>query len=188
MMAATIRAFRAFLAFLAFLTGALVFAGLTAALEAQAPDLSGTWKITREASKITAGAGLSGLGGNTGTPGTLYITQAANGVVTVGSDINESQARLYRPGGTTTIPAAQGVTLGLATRWDGRALVAEGGPGKPGGAGASNLRERFALSQDGRALTVTITTIAAAGELTSTLVYAKSHTEPPCHQWPTPCR
>lgn len=171
-----------------FCAGALVAAGLTATLEAQAPDLSGTWKITREASKITAGAGLSGLGGNTGTPGTLYITQAANGVVTVGSDINESQARLYRPGGTTAIAAVQGATLGLATRWEGRALVAEGGPGA---AAAPRLKERFALSPDGRSLTVTITTTtttAAAGEATSTLVYAKSQIEPPCQQWPTPCK
>ncbi len=175
-------------AFWASFTGALVAAGLTAALEAQAPDLSGTWKIAREASTITAGAGLSGLGGNTGTPGTLYITQAANGVVTVGSDINESQARLYRPGGTTAIAAVQGATLGLATRWEGRALVAEGGPGA---AAAPSLKERFALSPDGRSLTVTITTTtttAAAGEATSTLVYAKSQIEPPCQQWPTPCR
>ena len=171
--------------FWASFTGALVAAGLTAALEAQAPDLSGTWKITREASTITPGAGLSGLGGNTGTPGTLYITQAANGVVTVGSDINESQARLYRPGGTTTIPAAQGATLGLATRWEGRGLVAEGGPGA---AATPSLKERFALSPDDRSLTVTITTTAAAGEVTSTLVYAKAQTEPPCQNWPTPCR
>ena len=174
--------------FWASFTGALVAAGLTAALEAQAPDLSGTWKITREASTITAGAGLSGLGGNTGTPGTLYITQAANGVVTVGSDINESQARLYRPGGTTAIAAVQGAALGLATRWEGRALVAEGGPGKAGAAATPSLKERFALSPDGRSLTVTITTTAAAGEMTSTLVYAKSQVEPPCQQWPTPCR
>ena len=174
--------------FWASFTGALVAAGLTAALEAQAPDLSGTWKITREASTITAGAGLSGLGGNTGTPGTLYITQAANGVVTVGSDINERQARLYRPGGTTAIAAVQGAALGLATRWEGRALVAEGGPGA---AATPSLKERFALSPDGRSLTVTITTTttaAPAGELTSTLVYAKSQVEPPCQQWPTPCR
>ena len=163
----------------------LAAAGLTAALEAQAADLSGTWKIAREASTIAVGAGLSGLGGNTGTPGTLYITQAANGVVTVGSDINQSQARLYRPGGTTTIPAAKGTTLSLATRWEGRALVAEGGPGA---AAAPSLKERFALSPDGRSLTVTITTTAAAGEMTSTLVYARAQTEPPCQNWPTPCR
>lgn len=172
----------------AFCAAALMAAGLTAALEAQAPDLSGTWKITRETSTISAGAGLAGLGGNTGTPGTLYITHAANGVVTVGSDINESQARLYRPGGNTVIAAAQGATLSLATRWDGRALVAEGGPASAAAGASPSLKERFALSADGKLLTVTITTVAATGELTSSLVYAKAQTEPPCQQWPTPCK
>jgi len=167
------------------LAAVLVLAGLTAAPRAQSPDLSGTWKIARETSKISPGAGLVGLGGNTGTPGTLYITQAANGVVTVGSDINESQARLYRPGGTTTIAAAQGATLRLATRWDGRALVAEGGPAA---ATAPSLKERFVLSPDGKSLTVTVTAVAAAGEVTSSLVYTKAQAEPPCQQWPTPCK
>jgi hypothetical protein len=171
----------------AFCAAALAAAGLAATLQAQAPDLSGTWKISRETSKVSAGAGLIGLGGNTGTPGTLYITQAANGVLTVGSDINESQARLYRPGGNTVIAAAQGTTLSLATRWDGRALVAEGGPTSAAGAPPS-LKERFVLSADGKSLTVTVTAVAATGELTSSLVYAKAQTEPPCQQWPTPCK
>lgn len=166
------------------LAAILVLAGLTVAPRAQSPDLSGTWKIARETSKISPGAGLVGLGGNTGTPGTLYITQAANGVVTIGSDINESQARLYRPGGTTTIAAAQGATLRLATRWDGRALVAEGGPA----AAAPSLKERFVLSPDGKSLTVTVTAVAAAGEVTSSLVYTKAQAEPPCQHWPTPCK
>jgi hypothetical protein len=169
------------------LAAVLVVAGLTAAPRAQSADLSGTWKIARETSKISPGAGLVGLGGNTGTPGTLYITQAANGVVTVGSDINESQARLYRPGGTTTIAAAQGATLRLATRWDGRALVAEGGPAAAAAAPPS-LKERFVLSPDGKSLTVTVTAVAAAGEVTSSLVYTKAQAEPPCQQWPTPCK
>ena len=169
------------------LAAVLVLAGLAAAPTAQSPDLSGTWKIARETSKISPGAALVGLGGNTGTPGTLYITQAANGVVTVGSDINESQARLYRPGGTTTIAAAQGATLRLATRWDGRALVAEGGPAATAAAPPS-LKERFVLSQDGKSLTVTVTAVAAAGEVTSSLVYTKAQAEPPCQQWPTPCK
>ena len=120
MTAATIRRVWTRVTFWTFLAGPLVAGGLTVALEAQALDLSGTWKINREASRITAGAGLSGLGGSTGTPGTLYVTQAANGVVTVGSDINESQARLYRPGGTTRLAAVQGATLALTTRWVGR--------------------------------------------------------------------
>jgi hypothetical protein len=171
----------------AFLAAALTAAGLAATLEAQAPDLSGTWKIAKETSTISAGAGLVGLGGNTGTPGTLYITQAANGVVTVGSDINESQARLYRPGGNTLI-AAQGGILRLATRWDGRALVAEGGPSGAAAGAPPSLKERFVLSPDGKSLTVTVTTVAPTGELTSSLAYTKAQTEPPCQQWPTPCK
>jgi hypothetical protein len=155
---------------------------LTAAAAAQGTDLTGTWKLNRDASK-TSGAGLAGLGGNSGTPGTLYVTQAANGVITMGSDINESQSRMYRPGQASTIPAAQGGTITVASRWVGRTLAVEGLAGS-----GIVLKEQFSLSEDGNILTVSIANIAAGSEVTSVLVYIKSQAEPPCTSWPTPCR
>jgi hypothetical protein len=44
---------------------------------AQAPDHSGTWRLSRDVSEITKGAGMTGLGAG-GAPTTLYVTQAAN--------------------------------------------------------------------------------------------------------------
>jgi hypothetical protein len=156
-----------------------VLGGLAAA---QATDLTGTWKLNREASK-TNGAGLAGLGGNSGTPSTLYVTQAANGVITMGSDINESQSRMYRPGQASAIPAAQGGTITVTSRWVGRTLAVEGLAGS-----GITLKEQFSLSEDGRTLTVSIASIAAGSEATSVLVYSKAQAEPPCTSWPTPCR
>ena len=62
---------------------------------AEAPDHSGTWRLNRDSSQITKGAGLTGLGAG-GVPPTLYVTQSANGTAVVGSDINESAAKLYQ--------------------------------------------------------------------------------------------
>jgi hypothetical protein len=157
----------------------VVFAGLAAA---QGADLTGTWKLNREASQPSAGAGLAGLGGNTGTPGTLYVTQAANGVITMGSDINESQSRMYRPGQEGAIPATQGGVITVTPRWTGRTLSVDGL------AAGITLKEQFSLSDDGNTLTVRITSIAPGSEVTSTLIYTKAQTEPPCTSWPTPCR
>lgn len=167
---------------------AALVAVLAAPLAGQAPDLSGTWKINRESSRIAPGASLAGLGGNTGLPPTLYITQAANGVVTVGSDINESQARLYRPGGVSTVPDVRGGGLDLASKWDGRLLVAEVTRRQPSAASGPIVMEAFSLSVDGQTLTIRISTSATAGDAATTLVYSRAKTEPPCQNWPTPCR
>jgi hypothetical protein len=102
---------------------------------AQAPDFSGTWKLNKQASQIATGAGLAGLGAG-GAPPTLYVTHAANGNVVVGSDVNESQARLYQfeP------------SKGLAAEREGSS-------------------EQFTVSADGKTLTVKISTGAAATTL-----------------------
>jgi UDP-N-acetyl-D-mannosaminuronate dehydrogenase len=91
----------------------------TAGVAAQASDHSGTWRLNREASQITKGAGLTGLGAG-GVPPTLYVAQAANGTAVVGSDINESAAKLYHV-------SAKGLVLerdnaGLREETDGRPL------------------------------------------------------------------
>jgi len=149
----------------------------SAALMAQTPDLSGTWKLNAAASQVVHNVGLTGLGAG-GAPRTLYVTQAANGMLTVGSDVNESMARAYAVGGESTVPLADGRKLTAPTRWTGRTLVTEG----------AGVKESMALSPDGQTLTVTVTLTTPAGPATSMLSYAKTLTEDPCRAWPTPCR
>jgi hypothetical protein len=135
-----------------------VLGGASARLIAQAPDYSGTWKLNRTASQITKGTGISGLGAG-GAPPTLYISQAANGTIVIGSDINESHARTFK--------LAKG------------ALTSETG----------GVKEAVTLSADGQTLTVqVVATPAAGGEAVSTLIYTKVQSDEPCEKWPTPCR
>jgi hypothetical protein len=148
-----------------------------AALLAQEADPSGTWRLDRAASRITPGAGLAGLGAG-GAPPTLYITQAANGAITVGSDINESQSRIYRLAGQGSIPALPGAAVPVTSRWDGRTLIVDG----------AGVKERLALSADGSTLTISVTVDAPSGTTTSTLVYGRMQHVDPCTNWPTPCR
>jgi hypothetical protein len=81
-----------------------------------------------------SGAGLAGLGAG-GAPPTLYIAQAANGTAVVGSDINESGAKLYQV-------SAKGLTL----ERDG-------------------TTEHLSVSGDSKTLTVRISTAAATSTL-----------------------
>lgn len=155
----------------------LLTLGFGASLAAQAPDLSGTWKLNSGASQLSHNVGLTGLGGG-GAPKTLYITQAANGTLTVGSDVNESMARAYAVGGESTVPLVDGRKLTAPTRWMGRMLVTEG----------AGVKESMAISPDGQTLIVTVTLTTSAGAATSTLSYVKTLTEDPCQAWPTPCR
>jgi len=130
---------------------------------AQAQNYSGTWKLNREASQITKGTGLTGLGAG-GAPPTLYISQAANGTIVIGSDINESHARTFKATATALAHEAGGV------------------------------KESLSMSADGQTLTVKVTAPAGGSsgspesEVTSTIVYTKVLREDPCEKWPTPCR
>ena len=144
-----------------------------AAAAAQTIDYTGTYRLDKAASQITAGAGLNGLGPG-GTPNTLYLQQAANGSITVGSDMNEGQSRMYRIGGESSLPALKGDPIPVKSRVEGRALISEG----------AGLHETLSLSDDGTTLTVRIT----AGEASSTLVYRRMNSVDACEQWPTPCR
>jgi hypothetical protein len=114
------------------LAGLLIAAG--GMVGAQGVDHSGTWRLNKEASQIVSGAGLAGLGAG-GVPPTLYVAQAANGTAVVGSDINESGAKLYQV-------TAKGLTL-----------EREG------------TTEHLSVSADGKTLTVRVTTAAASTTL-----------------------
>lgn len=154
---------------------------------AQTPNFSGTWKLDRDASEITIEAGLANLGGG-GTPGTLHVTHAANGTVTISSEVNESQARAYRLSGESSIPVGESSNITVTSRWDGGLLVTEGTqePGY-GRADISGVRRILGLSADHQTLTVKATTMTQHGENTSTFVYRKMQISEPCQNWSTPC-
>jgi hypothetical protein len=153
---------------------------------AQTPDLSGTWKLDVERSRPPAGPALAGLIG-AGAPAVLHITQSANGTLTVESQINQSHARLYVPRGPTTTPVFVGLsgTITMASRWEGRALIAEGRLQSAAGM-VTPVREVFTLGADGRTLTIDVT--VGDGGSPSMLVYTRLSDVGPCQSWPTPCK
>lgn len=162
-------------------TGCVAAVAVQVALVAQAIDFSGTWALDRAASQVVRGAGLTGLAPS-GAPDTLHITHAANGTIVVGSEVNESQSRLYRTGGTSAVPFTDGATVQAAARVDRNTLVVEGA------AAAGALKEVHTLSDDRQTLTITISSTGATGSNSSTLVYRRATKAAPCHTWPTPCR
>ena len=154
---------------------------LASATSAQVPELSGSWKLAEPASE--SGPSFAGLGGNAGVPNKLYVTQAANGTIIIGSDMNTSHARTYAPGAVNRSPLG-GEVVSITSRWDGATLVAEG----QDTASQNGLRETLTKSPDGTTLTVEIGVTTETETSTSSLVYEASTTEPPCVEWPTPCK
>jgi len=161
---------------------------VTVALAQAPPDLSGTWRLDPSRSRISETSGLAGLA-KAGAPETLYITQPRNGTLVVESSMNESHARLYRPGGTTSTPVTVGQTgsITMTSRWDGRSLVGEG-TREFTALPVARIKEVLSASADGRTLTVEVASSAAGVESSSTLVYSRTQSVGPCETWPTPCK
>ena len=149
-----------------------------------ASNISGTWKIDAARSTVTS-ATLPGLI-KAGAPQVLHITQAANGTVVVESQINESHARLFKPGQDTTTPMWPTGSITAMSRWDGRELVNEGTQDSTGG--KVRVRESFSITPDGKTLTVDVTIGEAATKTQSTLVYSRQPAAESCKAWPTPCK
>jgi hypothetical protein len=164
------------------LAAALIAA--TTVVNAQAPDLSGTWKLEEAKSRVVATAGIVGLG-PAGAPKTLHITQSANGTIVIESQINEAHARIYRPGRETVTPAGQGGTVTATSNWDGKSLVAEGALRAANG-DSTTIREVLSLDAGGT-LKMDVTTTAKESA-SSTLIYTKITDVGPCETWPTPCK
>lgn len=167
-----------------------VFACVVAAsaLQAPAPDFSGTWRLDDAKSTVVAAAGFIGLI-SAGVPKTLHITQPANGSVVIESQINEAHVRIYKPGHETSTPAGQGGVVTMMTKWSDRALISEGALKAPNG-DTTIVREVVSLSADGKTLTMAVTTSAGTGgtSSTSTLVYTRITDVGACETWPTPCK
>lgn len=153
------------------------------ATRALTADLSGTWKLDPARSTVSS-ATLPGLI-KSGAPQVLHVTHAANGTVIVESQINESHARLFKPGSATATPMWPTGTVTATSRWEGRTLISEG---SQDGAGAKiPLKEVFALGNDGNTLTVTVT-FAGPEKSESTFVYTRATSVGSCKTWPTPCK
>ncbi len=160
-------------------------AGVT--LQAQGPDLSGTWQLDDANSKVTATAGIIGLI-PAGAPEMLHITQPSNGSVVIESQVNEAHVRIYKPGRDTSTPAGQGGAVTVTSKWQSRSLVSEGALKAPNG-DTTTVREVVTLSSDGKTLTMEVMTTAPQGDkASSTLVYTKITDVGPCEKWPTPCK
>ena len=160
-------------------------------LLAQAPDLSGTWKLDAARSRVTASAGLAGLIGS-GAPETLHITQPANGTVIVESQINESHSRLYAPGGKTSTPVTVGApgSITMTSQWEGSALISEGMRVSTSGPSTvqTAIKEVLRLGPDGRSLVIEVTAKTDVEMSASTLVYTRTNGVGSCKSWPTPCK
>ena len=142
-------------------------------------DFSGSWRLDKEASTVTAGAGLAGLHPN-GAPVWLFVTQPENGTLMLESANNASQARFYRPEKSTTTATAGG-TITMTSSWTSKAVAADGELKTSGGA-VTPVKE--VLSRDGNALVIEIT----AGDKVSRLRYVRLTDTGACEQWPNPCK
>jgi predicted thioesterase len=165
-----------------------IILALGATLSAQAPNLSGTWRLDEAKSQVVATAGIIGLI-SAGAPKMLHITQPANGTITIESQVNEQHVRVYRPGRETTTPAGQGGSVTMNTKWDGRSLVSEGAMKAPNG-DTTTIREVVSLGADGKMLTMDVQTlpVGQTEKVSSRLVYTKITDVGPCESWPTPCK
>ncbi|MGQ0733318.1 MAG: outer membrane protein assembly factor BamB family protein [Acidobacteriota bacterium] len=147
-------------------------------------SFGGTWRLDRAASRIEDAAGLLGLIG-AGAPPMLHITQPTNGTLVVESPINEGHARIYRPGGKTVTPAGQGGSISMTAAWAGAVLTGEGSAISASGS-TVNVKESYAISADGRTLTIEV--IASSAQQSSSLKYTRIDDVGGCESWPTPCK
>jgi hypothetical protein len=160
---------------------AVLVLAATSTIQAQAPDLSGTWRLDEAKSKVLATAGMFGLI-PAGAPKMLHITQPANGTLVIESQVNEGHSRIYKPGRESSTPAGQGGAVTVTSKWEGKALVSEGAFKAPNG-DTTTVREVLSLT-DPKQLTLEVTTPAG----TSSLHYIKITDVGPCEKWPTPCK
>ena len=147
---------------------------------AQTPDFSGMWTLDRDASQFTAPAFSGGRGGD--DIDHLFITQAKNGTLIVGTETNGLKAWAYTPGRELTIAVGRDTTMRAASRWDGARLVAEGRQGD------MTMHEVMSLSPDGRTLTIAVTTTTPEGETKNRLVYMLGEPVGACEAWAMPCK
>lgn len=136
----------------------------------------GSWKLDAAAGALPRLNGLSAAG----APPWLFVTHAANGTVVVEGPVNGSQARFYKPGGSTTTDVLQGGTITMRAAWVGRTLVADGQVAPTSG-GSVAVKEVLSISGD-------VLTIDLSGDENGSLRYTRLSSVGACQTWPTPCK
>ena len=149
----------------------------------QTPNLSGTWRLDQTLSQFTPP--LFGIGRGGPSADSLYVTHAANGMVTVGTETNGGQAWVYRIGTNSDVMWGQEGALTLISQWEDTQLIAQGSRGLDDD--AEHIREIFSLSVDGKTLTVEVTITTTESTRTNRAVYQKADSVGPCEKWETPC-
>ena len=162
------------------LGAALVVVVTVTPLLAQHPNFSGQWKLDQSASQFTAPAFSGGRGG--ADIGWLFITHAANDSLIVGPETNGLKAWGYTPGKELSVPVDRDSRMMVRSRWDGDRIVAEGTRGD------MRMNEVLSLSDDGRTMTIVVTTTMPDSVTTNTLVYTKGEAPGACQTWAMPCK
>ncbi len=151
--------------------GLLVFGIALLALAVAAPDLSGVWVRDKAKSDPMRMGGPGGGGQAPDFEVTLTIKQSGNNfeVATQRGERN-FEAKYTLDGKENKNTMGRGETVSKS-KWDGSTLVIEGV--RQFGDREMQFKEAYALSDDGKVLTVTSTTNTPQGERTSKQVYNK---------------
>jgi len=147
---------------------------------AQKPDFSGMWTLNRAASQFTMPPFSGGRGGH--DIDRLFITQAANGTLIIGTETNGLKAWSYTPGREVTISVGRDTTMRATSRWDGDRLIAEGRQGD------MTMHEVMSLGPDRQTLMIDILTTTPDGETSNRLIYTLESSAGPCKEWAMPCK
>jgi hypothetical protein len=145
----------------------LVFGIALLALAVAAPDFSGTWVRDKQKSDPLMGRG----GQAPDMEITLTIKQTADSFdVATQRGERSSEAKYTLDGKENKNTMGRGETVSKS-KWDGDTLVIEGV--RKFGDMEMQFKEAYALSGDGKVLTVTSTMTSPQGERTSKQVYSK---------------
>ena len=135
------------------------------------PDFSGSWELVRSKSRIATPYGLAGL--RNSAPTQLYIQQNSSQTVILTTRHPGVLPRSYQFDGQTWLLAIEGdpTKLLMSSRIRGLSLITTG-VGRIAGE-TVNLQEVLTMGENGRTLTLQVTTTRSSRSETNTLVYKR---------------
>ena len=135
------------------------------------PDFSGSWELVRSESRIETPYGLAGL--RNSAPTQLYIQQNSSQTVILTTRHPGVLPRSYQFDGQTWLLAIEGdpTKLLMSSRIRGLSLITTG-VGRIAGE-TVNLQEVLTIGENGRTLTLQVTTTRSSRSETNTLVYKR---------------
>jgi hypothetical protein len=136
------------------------------------PDFSGSWELVRSESRIETPYGLAGL--RNSAPTQLYIQQNSSQTVILTTRHPGALPRSYQFDGQTWLLAIEGdpTKLLMSSRIRGLSLITTG-VGRIAGE-TVNLQEVLTMGENGRTLTLQVTTTRSSRSETNTLVYKRA--------------